>query len=263
MTHSRGPSAFAVKHAPLVRFVHRVTHAEPPIVRLFRDALESVVAPHVASAALFEALDAIGGDLPTDADELLAVARGPLHESIARRLGQAQAKAVIARITEVILTADAPTGRKSRPQPKIEVPTRAFDEEQTAKVRNDTVGGNTVVVIAAGTRMSSKLRTALGPNRATIEHVSSATRLATVLSATPPGLVIVDATDYPPIEPEVLAGALAKPPPPTIRAIWGADLIYGQRVAKHLAAAGSECSPIERNDGIEPLLDLIRSRSSA
>ena len=234
---------------------------EPPIVRLFRDALESVVAPAVASEALFEALDAIGGELPHDERDLLAVARGPLHDALARHLGDGKAQAVVTRITEVILTAEAPTGHPTRPQPEIAAPTLAFDEETTARLSTPGIG-DAVMVIASGQRLATQLRTAHGPRAIAVEAVSSATRIASVLAQLPPAIVVVDATDYPSIDPEVLAGALAKPPPAVVRVIWGSDLDYGQRTAAALERSHVPFSPVDRHAGLEPLADLVRSRSS-
>lgn len=234
---------------------------EPPIVRLFRDALESVVAPAVASEALFEAMDQVGGELPEDERGLIAVARGPLHDALARRLGDAKAQAVVKRITEVILTAEAPTGHPTRPQPSLGPPTTAFDEEPTAKLSTPGLS-DSVMVIASGQRLATQLRTALAPRRIAVEAASSATRIASVLAQLPPAIVVVDATDYPAIEPDVLAGALAKPPPAVVRVIWGSDLDYGQRTAAALDRASVPFSPIDRHAGLDPLADLVRSRST-
>jgi hypothetical protein len=75
-----------------------------------------------------------------------------------------------------------------------------------------------------------------------------------------PDVVLVDATDFPPVEPDELATALATGPSTLVRVLWGADLPYGRGVVAAATARGVALIALERAHGVEPLLDLVRSR---
>jgi hypothetical protein len=77
----------------------------------------------------------------------------------------------------------------------------------------------------------------------------------------PPAIVLVDASDFPSIEPTDLAAAMGKAGE-AVRAIWGADLPYGQGVLAAAQRLGIPTTPLDRREGIAPLMDLVRSRRS-
>jgi hypothetical protein len=122
-------------------------------------------------------------------------------------------------------------------------------------------GAVTVLVIAGSDEFAARLEAALGPARVATR---TATTLREVEALTAPSrassIVLVDAMEFPPVEPVALAGLLGGLPASTVRAIWGADLAYGSVVLSELIGRGLPATPLDRREGIEPLLDLVRSR---
>lgn len=224
-----------------------------PELRLVRESLEAVVSPTIVSSVIFEALDEIGGQLPDGADAVRAFADGALRRALARRLGE-DAHAIIDDVVAMLATI--------APRRAEEPPARRRDGDVTREVFLGA-GPVVVLVVAGATDFGARLLAALGPDRVAPLPTPSLERLdEQVLIAAPP-VVLVDAANFASIEPERLADALAALPATTVRAIWGADLPYGAAVLRALVERGASATPFDRREGIEPVLDLVRSRRSA
>lgn len=117
-----------------------------------------------------------------------------------------------------------------------------------------------VIVVASGASFASRLQGALGATRVIPVPAATVERMDEQLRVAAPQIVLVDAADFAPIEPERLAVFLEKLPATTVRAIWGADLPYGGAVLRAMMARSAHATPLDRREGIEPLLDLVRSR---
>ncbi len=220
-----------------------------PVVHVIREALECVLAPEVAAAVFFESLNGPDG-VPETKDEVMLMVRGPLYASLVERVGPDEANAVVQRILitlEPMQSGSAP--RKSREDDATRaVPTH----KRPVKVR----------VIAGGPGFATRLRYVLGPTR--IEVASSADPDALVREAPPaPSIIIVDATDFPPHGPDAIVRALDGLPPTTTRVLWASELPFGQRCREAFLEAAEEIVALTRAEGIEPLLDLIRSRKDS
>ncbi|MFW5875901.1 MAG: hypothetical protein ACOCXM_04135 [Myxococcota bacterium] len=219
---------------------------EPAQVRIMREALEGVLSPKLAQAVLFEALGD-SGTLPSTSEDLLQLVRGPVQEAVRKRSGGSEAGAVVERIEDLL-------GRRtSRPPPNPE------HAEATVAVPTQS-RAVPVLVISSGPWFGGRLSAALGPDRVAPVYASDAEGVRAALTDHGATIVVVDATDFPPLEPQVLASVLHQLPTTTTAAIWGADLPYGRRTAFALEEAGVEATSFPRHAGIDPLLDLVRAR---
>jgi hypothetical protein len=221
-----------------------VTH-EKTEYRLVREVLEGAMAPKVAQAVLFEALGNAPA-LPENISDMLVLVRGPVKDALRRRAGAMEATALVARLEHML------GRRQSQPPPPA-------DHDATLAVPTDADAVR-VLIVAAGPWFGGRLAAALGPGRVAPVYAHSAEALAHTVGTWPPSLLVVDATDFPAIEPKGLAQALRKLPSTTTVAIWGGDLPYGRRALFALEEAGVHAMGFEQGAGIEPLMDVIRSR---
>ena len=104
------------------------------------------------------------------------------------------------------------------------------------------------------------LRAALGPAVMSAVEVGDETTLESSLQRLSPGLILVDGWSAPKLSANQLVTRTAPLPRQTLRAIWGGELPYGQQVLSASERLGIEFIPVGRNDGVAPLVDLIRSR---
>ena len=273
-------------------------------VRLLREALEGVVSRALVTPILFEALEPYGNMLPTGAEGLLDMVRGPLAEVVSRRIGGVESDEVVRRAERLIVAARGGLESTRQPitnpaaarqqqhandssaraaasasvaaaarraistappaVPRDAPPPPAIGRERDATALVPTTReAVSVLVVASGGGLALRLSAALGSRRVAPSVVASLAALRDHLDHHgPPNILLVDATDFPPIPPDALGVALRRGPSTMVRAIWGADLPYGRGL---VAAVGDSQLPVlalERGHGVDPLLDLIRSRRS-
>ena len=240
-------------------------------MRLLREALEGVVSRTLVTPILFEALEPYGNLLPTGADGLLDMVRGPLAEVVSRRIGGVEADEVVRRAERLIAAArgglDAPKQSAAASEPLRALstappPPTGRDRDATALVptARDAV---TVVVVASGGGLAMRLTAALGSRRvAPVVRGSLVSIRDQVAGNDAPNILLVDATDFPPITADELGLAMRRGPSTMIRAIWGADSPYGRGLVAAAHAGALSVLALERAHGVDPLLDLIRSRKS-
>jgi hypothetical protein len=115
-----------------------------------------------------------------------------------------------------------------------------------------------VVLIAAGRQFADKLAVALGPKRILALPCHDLDSLQRLIHREEVALAVIDASDFAAIEPATLARTLAGLRATTARVVWAGSLPYGRALLEQL----SDQAPVslEADEGIEPLLDLIRSR---
>lgn len=218
---------------------------EPAQVRIMREALEGVLSPKLAQAVLFEALGD-SGQLPSSSEELLTLVRGPVQDAVQRRSGGDAATAVVTRLEGIL-------GRRPSERPP------APDGEATVAVPTDE-HPVAVLVVSAGPWFGGRLAAALGPDRVGPVFASDEVGVQAALAEHGPAIVIVDATDFPAMDPESAAATLRGLPSTATAAVWGGELPYGRRVAFALQESGVDAMTFPRKNGIDPLLDLIRAR---
>ena len=213
---------------------------------LIREALEGLLEPRVASHVLFEALERGGIEsLPSDASLLIGFVEGPLRAATAERAGEATAADIVERLTSVLQ--------------KAVVMDAAPDVSRTVEVPLGA-GPVRVMVMGRGSSLAVRLRAALGGDRVAIGASTATPAAEHMVGTLRPEIIILDAVD--PIQDAVedVAAFLARVPAKTTRLVWGREQPWASRLADALDQATVPYTPVDRRDGVEPLLDLIRSR---
>lgn len=217
---------------------------EAPEIRLIREALESTLHPNTAASLLFSALEERGG-VPQDHPQMLALLRGPLRRGLLQQLGEPVTSDVLERMEQMLLTV-LPSGRRRR------------DDEitHTVAVSHDALKA---IVVSGRTDLANRLMHAVGQGILVAFTAEDETTLRARLRVKP-GLVLVDGVQFPHIEPAALVATLAVTSPDCVCAVWGSDLPYAQAVLATATEAHVATTPFARHEGIDPLIDLIRSR---
>jgi len=218
-----------------------------------REHLESVLSPSLAGTVLFEALGAVGGRLPRTARDAAFLVGGPLRAVLEERLRAGEADALVADVMAALAPALAREANPSAPAPRGDVTLEVPLPPPGEAVR--------LVVLSQEDTFAARVEGALGSARVAAVTLRTGPALLRALRSTltAPQLVVVDAGLFPPIEPAELAAALAAAPDTVPRAIWGGDLPYGAALLRAVADEGGRATPFGRADGVEPILDLVRS----
>lgn len=232
-------------------------------VWILREVLERDMSPAAVSAVLFEALSNYGSDVPSTADALRTLATQSLKPALQKRMGDDRVQLLMSMVLEALEApadpadpdGDAPeiliqTGAQTVPPPSG----RDADATRAVPTTSSPVH---VLVVASGDAFERRLASALGPQRVAPASAATVRDLRRFRTA---AIVLVDSTSFPAIPPVELADELAGLPETTAKVIWAADLPYGRSVVQAIEPIGTNVISITRGDGIEPLLDVIRSR---
>jgi len=214
---------------------------------LLREALEGLIEPKTASGVIFEALgDESSGELPADVDGLLAFVQGPLRRATGKRVGESSAREVVERLEQVLDRVSKRPGAVRSGSTTLEVPV------STGPVR--------VLVLSRSSTLAMRLRAALGGDRIAVGAATAVPAGEHLRSQLKPEMVIVDAVD--PVQDglEALVGLLGSFDPSITILLWGREQEWAERLDARLGSAGVETTPVDRREGVDPLLDLIRSR---
>jgi hypothetical protein len=225
--------------------------------RVLRRTLEEALDTRRASSILFEALNAAGKRVPRTHDEVLAVLRGPLRGVLARQLGDEEAGALVGRIESALMPACDPVDTQEVPLDELAAQTRLEDATAVFPTEDRAVP---ILIAAAGRGFEQRVAIALGERRAAPTTVSSHEGLQRALDRPPPAVYLIDATDFPAIDPGRLLNAARALPSTTVCVVWGVDLPFGRNLARAVAAHDRTWVLLELREGIAPLLDLVRSR---
>lgn len=246
-------------------------HGEPASVRILREALESVLSQAAAAAVVFEGLSAWGERVPSDATELREALEGPIREALTRRLPAHEAAELVRALVLALATAEATTDVKNavdvdlseldeRTDERPTTPRPRFPNERSTRGLPTRTGPVPVLVLAGTRSFAARLRLAVGAGRVAPTQVRDLEGLRGALAAAA-ALVIVDATDIPPVDPDTVVRALAEVGSGCVPVVYGSDLPFGRRVAQALASRRVRAVTIAQRDGIEPIIDLVRSFS--
>lgn len=225
---------------------------EAPEIRLIRETVEGVLHPATASSVLFDAMQEAGG-VPGSPEDVLALVRGPLMRRLVERLGEETAQSLLDQL-ELMLRAIS-----AAPKPTRRRPSRHDDTTRSVELSSETLP---VYVLAGSRAFADKLAAALGPHVMSAVLATDDAMLAERLDTIAPAFVLLDGSDFPAIEPGALASRLAGVAADVVKAVWGADLPYGMAALAAAQEQGLALTPFDRREGIEPLMDMIRSRRS-
>lgn len=225
--------------------------------RVLRRTLEQALDSRLASSLLFEALGASGGGVPQSREEVLAVVHGTLRDALARRVGQGEAASIVERIDHAL--ADAYDAVATQEVPLDQLAAQTSPDEATAAFPTDDRAVR-VIVVAGGRGFEQRLAVALGERRIAPHTVRSHEGLRQALDDDAPAIFLVDASDFPAIDPAHLLAAGEALPRATTCVLWGAELPYGKNLLRSIAAHERPWTTLELREGIDPLLDLVRSR---
>jgi hypothetical protein len=251
-------------------------------IRILREALVGVVPRPQVTPMLFEVLEPYGNLLPTGSQALRDMVRTTLREIVARRVGAVEADLVVER-AEALITAqrakldtgevtlpphDAspagayPPGALQGGQPQGGASRTATGRDRDATALVPTVREAVTVMVIAGTQgLSTRLVALLGSSRVAPFVAGTPARVREPLEGRQsPAMLLVDATDFPPIAAEQLARLVVLGPPTMTRAVWGSDLPYGRSLMAALPDGGPVVQGIERAHGVSLLVDLVRAR---
>lgn len=220
---------------------------EAPEIRLIRETLEGVLHPSAASTLFFEALQDYGGALPADAREAVDLVNGALRQLLVARLGD-DGDAIADELAIRLSTIQREVRKR---------PSRHDEQTRSVSLSDETLP---VYILTASKPLVAQLHASLGPQVMSPLWIPDAPTLRDRLGQIPPGFVLIDASDFPAIEPEELARSLQPLPGEVVRALWGADLPYGMGVMDAAHRLGYSLTPFDRREGVEPMLDVIRSR---
>lgn len=213
---------------------------------LIREALEGLIEPRVASSVIFEALEKGDVDeLPEDAEKLLGFIRGPLSLATAERVGETTAEDVVSRLAEVL--------ERALRRPDVTAQSRTVEVPPgTGPVR--------VLVLGRGTSLAVRLRASLGGDRVAVGAATAIPAAEHLVSNLNPELVVIDAADPVQDPLEEVAELLGSLPSSCTRLVWGREQPWAERIAGALDRGSVAYTPVDRREGVDPLLDLIRSR---
>lgn len=208
-------------------------------VEALRTALGELLPRDLGAQLLFEALRPLPS-LPRSDEEVEALVRGSLREALIRHSGADRGAALADGLALLI--------RNERPR-------RDADSTRSMPTLRRPVP---VMVLGASDRFTERLDAVLGPKRVETLPCHDLDQLQRAVRRQEIALAVIDASDFAPIEPKELAKALSELRATTARVVWCATLPYGRALLK--ALADQAVVSLESEEGIEPLLDLIRSR---
>jgi len=208
-------------------------------VEALRTALGELLPRDLGAQLLFEALRSVPS-LPRSDEEVEALVQGSLRAALIRKTGADRGAALAENLAQHI--------RKERPR-------RDADATRSMPTLRRPVP---VMVLGASDRFSERLSAVLGPKRVETLPCHDLDQFQRAMHRQEISLAVIDASDFAPVEPKELAETLAELRATTARVVWCASLPYGRTL---LGCMGDQSVvSLEAEEGIEPLLDLIRSR---
>jgi len=247
-------------------------------VQLVRETLEGIVEPSVATSVLFDSLSVWGRGIPQGPSEVLELVRGPLKDMLHRRIGDEAGPALAVLEAHLISIANPVSVPPSLPPEPLEDDFPELEESGDLDVvldidfdeddENDTMTAQmtameqpVIVLVVAGYReFAQRLTAAIGMERVHTITVGDVNELRHSAFSTSPQIVVVDAAQPAAVAAPDLARALKALPDATISFVWGEETRYGKELRLRLEQLEARSLFLAREEGIEPLLDLVLSR---
>ncbi|UJR80068.1 hypothetical protein [Sandaracinus amylolyticus] len=226
---------------------------------LLREALEGVVAPEVATALLFDALEISGRKPPRSLEETRSFAEQALAEAVRRKVRPEDASQILQIIDDLFERAIEGDGVAV----DVEVDHEAWEgaSDPTATAQMAVVQKPVpVVVLGASDAFAERLTACLGEDRVYAVPVVDEAAFRKAVFAYSPLIVLIDATSPAAVEPRALTAMLRGVPLSAMPVVWGSESGWGRAVLPGLEDAGVPLVTLRREEGIEPLLDLVLAR---
>lgn len=218
--------------------------SETPELRILREGLEALLSPAEAAAILQEALG--GRTVAPGAGPVRVLLEGAVQEILAEHLGDGGARDAVARIRTDLER------------------TRRGQRERDDPTRNIEVGSEPLplLILSSSPDLAVALNQTLTSEEIAIASAGDEDTMRARIAHRPPRCVLVDGGSFPRVEPTTLAAILAALPHTTLLALWGADLPYGLAVLAAAQGRALEVTSLDRREGLNPVLDLLRARRS-
>jgi hypothetical protein len=226
---------------------------------LLREALEGVVAPEVATALLFDALEISGRKPPRTLEETRSFAEEALAEAVRAKVRPDEASQILRLIDDLFERAIEGDGVAI----DVEVDEAAWSDgdEPNATTQMAVVQKPVpVVVLGGGAAFAERLTACLGDDRVRAIGVVDEAAFRKAVFAYSPLIVLVDGTTPTAMAAEALTGALRSLPHSSMPVLWGAESEWSRAVLPGIESAGVPVVTLARSEGIEPLLDLVLAR---
>lgn len=219
-------------------------------MQLIREAMEGLLDAQLASSIIGEALS--GADEPTESEQLLSFVRGPLRAVAISRVGSARAGDLVERAEFLF---------RSMGVPNQTLRARGRAAQNTVEVSLPR-GPSRVAIISGNRALERGLRAAFAGENVGVQTSKNLVNLENYRNQFKPEVIIVDAVD-PICDHDGLAHALGssqrnKP----ICVVWGCEQPWGVRMTQVLENHNLAFVPMDRKEGVYPLMDLIRSRQT-
>jgi len=220
-----------------------------------RRSLEGLVDRDTATAAMLEALEQVPEERPSGIEPIKGFVRGPLSGALSRRMSADSALRVCKGIEDAVhdwLAEEAASQLQGLPR-RSQFPTLEVKPEQ---------GPTRLVVVAGSERLTWRLRVAVGGDRLAAISASDLNALLDQLETLNPAIVLIDAHDPPLSAPESVAAMARGLSRKVLIVLWGQSEPYAIPLMDAFERWRLRYTPLDRGNGVDPLLDLIRSRSS-
>lgn len=224
-------------------------------LQVIREALEGVVEPKIATEALFAALADYEPDELSDPDALNTMVTMHLRAALEKRVGAASANAAIEHVSGLLATILARPAATS----DGERATLEWELHSTLEIMRGT-GPVQLVVCAGGPRLAKHLLSAVGPSRVTTATVRNAYETKIVVEGMEPEIFVFDGANLPADEPDALAAAVKSASANMWIVMWSADMPEERALMAAFERKNVPATSFDREEGIGPLIDLIRSR---
>ena len=212
-----------------------------------------------AQELLYDALEISGRKPPRSLEETRTFAEVSLAEAVRRKVRAEDASQILQLIDELFARAVDVDGVAV----DVEVDHEAWADEgnPTATTQMAVVQRPVpVVVLGAGEAFVEKLTVCLGDDRVYAVAVSDEPAFRKAVFAYSPLIVLIDGTSPAAIEPRSLTAMLRGVPSSAMPVLWGSESGWARAVLPDLEEAGVPMVTLRREEGIEPLLDLVLAR---
>ncbi len=218
-----------------------------------------MLTPQLASRLLYLALVEFGLEPPSNAMDLERFLTAALTPVLGEQLDEGRASEIVGSIQAVVRERRRIVSRGSA----ITLPPPGFSaESETTEELPMLTPLLHVAVFAASAALARRLATTFGGRRVACAPVLALSEVERLAQSPNAHMLIIDATDLTEASPESLAEILGRLERRVLRVLWGSDLPFGRRVKQHLPSLDDQLIQLRRGDGIEPLLDLIRARTT-